>query len=49
MTIVFRRPSDPPPFTREEFDSLLLMIMRMDWKLDQILEESGIDYGEEED
>ncbi len=35
--------------SREEWNSLLAMIMRMDWKLDQIMEELGIEHGEEED
>ena len=50
MTAVFRRPSDPPPITRDEWNALLVMIMTMDWKLDQIMKELGIeDGGEEED
>lgn len=46
---MFRRGSDPPPMSREESNSLLAMIMRMDWKLDQIMEELEIEHGEEED
>ncbi len=46
---MFRRPSDPPPLSREEYDALLVMIMGMDRKLDQIMEELGIDHAEEED
>jgi hypothetical protein len=48
MTHVFRRP-EPPPITRDEFTHLIALLMRMDWKLDLILEELEIDHGEEED
>jgi hypothetical protein len=40
---------DPPPLSRGEWNSLPAMIMRMDWKLDQIMEELEIEHGEEED
>lgn len=46
---VFRRASDPPPLSREEWNALLAMIMSMDWKLDQIMEELEIDDGQETD
>jgi len=45
---MFRRRSDPPPMSRMEWNALLAMIMRMDWKLDQIMEELEVDHGEEE-
>ena len=35
--------------SREEWNALLAMIMRMDWKLDQIPEELDVDHGEEEE
>jgi hypothetical protein len=34
------------PITRDEVTQLILMIMRMDWKLNLILEELGIDDGQ---
>jgi hypothetical protein len=46
---VFRRPSEPPPLTRDEVTQLIAMFMRIEWKLDLVLEELEIDYGEEED
>ena len=49
MAAVFRRVSDPPPLSREEWNALLAMIMRIDWKLDQLMEELEIDDGQEED
>ena len=33
--------------TREEFDALLRFLMKMDAKLDDILDELGIDLGED--
>ncbi len=33
--------------TRDEFDALLRLLMEMDAKLDDILEEMGIDRGED--
>ena len=46
---MLRRRSEPPPLTREEATQLIAMFMRMEWKLDLILEEMEIDFGEEED
>ena len=34
------------PITRDEVTHLILMIMRIDWKLNLILEELEIDHGE---
>ena len=45
---MFRRPSEPPPLTREEVTQLIVMFMRIEWKLDLVLAEMEIDYGEEE-
>ena len=49
MAEMFRRPSVLPPLTREEVTQLIAMFMRIEWKLDLILEELEIDHGEEED
>jgi hypothetical protein len=49
METMFRRLPDPAPLTREEVTHLIALPMRVDWKLDQIMEEMGIDHGEEED
>jgi hypothetical protein len=49
MTRVFRRSSDPPAITRDEVTYLIALLMRVDWKLDLILEELEIHGGEEED
>ena len=46
---MFRRLPEPPPITREEWSDLLAFIMRMDWKLDLILQELEIEHGEEEE
>ena len=37
------------PITRDEVTQLILILMRMDWKLNLILEEMGLDYGEAPD
>ena len=46
---MLRRRSEPPPLTREEATQLIAMFMRMEWKLDLILEEMEIGFGDEED
>lgn len=46
---MFRRPSQPIPLSREEVTQLIAMFMRIEWKLDLVLEEMEIDHGEEED
>ena len=46
---MLRRPSEPPPLTRDEVTQLIAMFMRIEWKLNLVLEELEIDYGEEED
>ena len=46
---VLRRPSKPLPLTRDEVTQLIAMFMRIEWKLDLVLEEMEIDYGQEED
>ena len=46
---MFRRLTGPSPLTREEVTHLIALLTRVDWKLDQIMEEMGIDHGEEED
>ena len=46
---MLRRPSEPLPLTRDEVPQLIAMFMRIEWKLDLVLEEMEIDYGEEED
>jgi hypothetical protein len=38
-----------PPITRDEVSDLISLLMRMDWKLNLILEELGVDFGEERD
>jgi hypothetical protein len=43
------RAGELPSLTREEWNDLMRMMMRMDAKLDLILEELEIDDGEEED
>ncbi len=45
---MFRR-KGPLPVTRDEVTDIIRMIMRIDWKLDLILEELEIDDGEEEE
>ena len=46
---MFRKQPERPPITRDEVTSLIALLMRMDWKLDLILEELEIGDGEEED
>jgi len=46
---MFRRRAEPPPLTREEVTQLIAMFMRIEWKLNLVLEELEIEYGEEED
>jgi hypothetical protein len=46
---MFRRQPAPLPITRDEVTSLIALLMRVDWKLDLILEELEIESGEEED
>jgi len=43
---MFRRRVKETPITRDEVTHLIRMIMRMDWKLNLILEELEIDHGE---
>jgi hypothetical protein len=46
MGEMFRRPPHQLPITSEEFSDLIKMMMRIDWKLDLILEELEIDHGQ---
>lgn len=46
---VARQRKTETPITRDEVTDLILMLMRMDWKLNLILEELNIDHGEAPD
>ena len=46
---MFRKQPELLPITRDEVTYLIALLMRMDWKLDLILEELEIESGEEED
>jgi len=43
--VAWRRKREPP-ITRDEVDDLIRLPMGMDWKLDRIMEEFGIDHGQ---
>jgi len=46
--MVWRRKKEPP-LTREEVSDLMRLWLGMDWKLDQIINELGIENGETQD
>jgi hypothetical protein len=46
--VSWRRKKDTP-ITRTEVSDLIRLLMGMDWKLDRIMEEMGIENGEAQD
>jgi len=46
---VWRRRKEETPITRDEVTDLIRLLLRMDWKIDRIMDELGIRDGEEED
>ena len=46
---MFRRRAKETPIARDEVTDLIRMLMGMDWKVDQIMGELGIENGETED